>query len=91
MRLGITLVLALLSAGYPWHAACGQETPGLNTIPRRAVPVPAGVSQQLRELIASREVSRELFPLPTTRAEWLELQRTRDSSTSTLNDRWPKQ
>ncbi len=79
MRLYISLTLVVFAAGSPWLTACGKETPGTKTVGDRNVPAPAGVSKELRELIASREIPAPLR-VPATTEEWLEVQRTWDAN-----------
>ena len=73
MRLCITFTLAVLAGHYLTLTAWAQETSSIKALEIRTVPVPAGVSEELREMIASREI-RGPLPVPNTREEWLELQ-----------------
>jgi acetyl esterase/lipase len=47
---------------------------GAKTLAERTVPAPAGVSAELRAVIAGRQVPPAM-PVPTTREGWLEVQR----------------
>jgi acetyl esterase/lipase len=82
MRLRLTLVTlaALTSVGLA-HTALAQEesAPDAKTLGKRAVPTPAGISKELHELIASRQIPPAL-PVPETREAWLEVQRTWDAN-----------
>ncbi len=74
MRLRIIFTLAVLLAGHSLpRTACAQETSRIKTLAKRTVPVPAGVSEELRGLIASRPLFPNI-PVPQTREEWLAVQ-----------------
>ena len=78
MRTHLALIaFAFLTA--PWLTASSQEFLGEKRMENRTVPVPAGVSDQLRVIIAGHQVPTAA-PAPTTREGWLELQRSFDAA-----------
>ena len=81
MRLRILAVaLAASWCAFLCLTAWAEEAPGAKTMAERTVPVPAGVSAELRAVIASHRIPPAApTPAPTTREGWLKLQRTWDA------------
>lgn len=82
IRLTFSIVLALAACA-PGFAQENRgkpdDVPGAKTMETRIVPLPAGISGELRAVIAAKQI-RPMMPAPTTQEGWLEAQRTLDSA-----------
>lgn len=77
MHLRVTLIT--LAIGCISRSSTAQEAPGTKILPERSIPVPAGISAEMRALVASRQIPPPL-PVPETTEGWLEVQRTWDAN-----------
>jgi acetyl esterase/lipase len=75
----ILFALAIAGFAFVLLPAWAQEGRGAKTMVERTVPVPAGVSEQMRGVIAGREIPPPV-PAPTTRDGWLRLQKAMDAA-----------
>jgi acetyl esterase/lipase len=84
MRPRITLVIPLVVVvSFMLLDVRAQEVPDGRIMAERIIPPPAGVSVELRELIASRPTAPAM-PVPTTREAWLEVQKTWDEANAAV-------
>jgi len=77
IRFTIPIVIAVFACA-PGSAQEFPPLPGAKIMTKRTVPVPVGVSPELREIIASHQIPPSV-PAPTTEGEWLELQEKFDA------------
>ena len=77
------VAFAAFGCAFLWLPAWAEEAPGAKTMAERSVPVPAGVSAELRELIAGRQLPPAV-PVPTTREGWLEVQQGWDQTNAAV-------
>lgn len=82
-RLVRTVTLVTL-VGFMWLEGGSEGAPDSTTLAERTVPPPAGVSDELRAMIASRPLPPPEFPVPATLESWLEIQRTWDEANAAV-------
>lgn len=73
----------VIFATFMWLDGRPQDAPVGRTMAERTVPPPAGVSAELRAMIASRPPAATI-PVPTTREGWLEIQRSWDEANAAV-------
>ncbi|MHC4452638.1 MAG: alpha/beta hydrolase, partial [Planctomycetota bacterium] len=71
--------LVALLATLPWIPVWAEQGKGARILTERTVPVPAGVSAEMRALLAVRTVPPAALA-PTTREGWLQLQKAADAT-----------
>lgn len=74
----LTLVLGSFLSNFSFSQEPAPDSPGITVIPQRTVPSPIGISAEMTEIIAERQMSPNL-PLPTTQEEWLKFQKAYDA------------
>ena len=72
-RTTIAFVLASFMSAPTFAQETPPEVPGVTTLAERFVPVPAGLSPEMKEVVKQRKIP-PLIPAPETTEEWLKLQ-----------------